>query len=233
MKQKKKYELNWLTILGKNKAAILAFLFVFGLFEAQSGFVSRLYDSASKDSNKAVYKKTRTATAAVGLVPLMIAIYMVAVAVRKGRKTEDIMNGLKTFDVYYDLDASNLKNMLDVDIMGTTLNVISKLSAKHPEYFDLLIDDQIPTKDKKLYFRLACGILSGYLKSHPKEERLVVDVFTKKFKTYLQLQSYNDEVNFAKEAFEPLDNEKIDNVLQQYQRPSYMYVKMMQNHGRE
>jgi len=229
MKQKKKYELNWLTILGKNKAAILAFLFAFGLFEAQSGIVSGLYNSASNKPSKEAYKTTRNATAALGLIPLMIAIYMVTVAVRKGRKTEDIMNGLKTFDVYYDLDASNLKNMLDVDIMGTTLNVISKLSAKHPEYFDLLIDDKIPTKDKKLYFRLACGILSGYLKSHPKEERLVVDVFTKKFKTYLQVQSYNDEVNFAKEAFEPLDNEKIDNVLQQYQRPSYIYVKMMQN----
>jgi len=203
-RMQKKNKTNIFNKLGNKTTVVGMFLFValmFGHFSIQNRNMAKLY----KDSRtqKESYNRSAKNIAIVGMIPLLIVAYMLAIAFRNGKKTEKIMNELEVIGKDYNLDKTDLLKLLDSPLMETGLNVISHISSKNPKFFEMLANDELSTESKKLHFRLAVSIVQGYLKNRPAEEEKVLDMFSGHFTEFLNKTADYEDAEFAKDAFDP------------------------------
>ena len=111
------------------------------------------------------------------LVALSTAIAYAAHMKKQGRpfSVVDMMLDLEKYGKEYNLNTRKAERLIAVSD-----DIIQKICADNPFYFDMLIKGDFAIKNPEAYKKMASEIILGHLKSHPSDVQRVLDIFNEK-----------------------------------------------------
>ena len=111
------------------------------------------------------------------LIAISTAIAYAAHMKKQGRpfSVVDMMLDLEKYGKEYNLNTRKIERLIAVSD-----DIIQKICADNPFYFDMLIKGDFAIKNPEAYKKMASEVILGHLKSHPSDAQRVLDIFNEK-----------------------------------------------------
>ncbi len=95
--------------------------------------------------------------------------------IKRNRATVDMMLDLEQLGKKYNLNSRQVKRLV-----AASNDIIQKISADNPFYFDMLINGDMAIKNPETYKKMASEVILGHLQSHPSDAQRVLDIFNER-----------------------------------------------------